>query len=156
MASHRPWPEMGELDIIEGVNLKITTILRSIQGCEIINGGDFTGTVDTYNCYVYAPDQHKNIGCKIIANQPNAYGSIFNDEGGGIYAVEWTSTAINVWFLRRRLIPSDIAYCRTENQHYVTYGPRPVVVILCIHASFACTVGAQGPGLPRAIRYVLT
>lgn len=122
MASHRPWPEMGELDIIEGVNSQNhnNIALHTREGCEIINGGDFTGTVDTYNCYVYAPDQHKNIGCKIVANQSNAYGSVFNNEGGGIYAVEWTSTAIKVWFLRRRPIPSDIAYGRPTP---ATWGP---------------------------------
>ncbi|XP_044722013.1 glycosyl hydrolases family 16 domain-containing protein [Hirsutella rhossiliensis] len=111
MAAHRPWPELGELDIIEGVNSQghNNIALHTREGCQIANSGDFTGWVDTYNCYVYAPNQHKNIGCKIIADQPNVYGNAFNTERGGIYAVDWTSKAIKVWFFPRQSIPADIA-----------------------------------------------
>ncbi|KJZ72402.1 hypothetical protein HIM_08205 [Hirsutella minnesotensis 3608] len=114
MATHRPWPELGELDIIEGVNSQghNNIALHTRQGCQILDGGDFTGRIDTYNCYVYAPDQHKNIGCKIIADQPSVYGDVFNAEGGGIYAVDWTSKAIKVWFFPRQSIPADIASSR--------------------------------------------
>jgi hypothetical protein len=107
---NQPWPELGELDIIEGVNSEThnNIALHTLEGCTINDGGDFTGWIDTYDCYVDAPNQHRNIGCKIIANQTGIYGNTFNEDGGGIYVIEWTSIAIQVWFFPRGNIPTDM------------------------------------------------
>lgn len=37
-----------------------------------------------------------------------SYGFDFNNEGGGVYATEWTSDFITVWFFPRYSIPPDI------------------------------------------------
>ncbi|KAH9879897.1 hypothetical protein J1614_001921 [Plenodomus biglobosus] len=80
----------------------------------------FTGTMATSNCDVAAPNQDKNAGCSIRAlpslpptsdnHNDNhtaspvplpSYGSHFNAAGGGIYAMEWTSISISIWFIPR-------------------------------------------------------
>ncbi len=42
-----------------------------------------------------------NQGCGQSTNAGNNYGSGFNAAGGGIYAMEWTSERISVWFFPR-------------------------------------------------------
>ncbi|KAH7072571.1 beta-1,3-1,4-glucanase [Paraphoma chrysanthemicola] len=107
---NHPWPELGELDIIEGVNSQShnNIALHTRKGCSISNGGDFTGWVDSYDCHWNAPNQNPNAGCKIIANQTNAYGDTFNMNGGGVFAIEWTSSAIQIWFFPRENIPANV------------------------------------------------
>jgi hypothetical protein len=38
----------------------------------------------------------------------SSFGTPFNDIGGGVYATEWTSEYIRIWFFPRDSIPSDI------------------------------------------------
>jgi nicotinate-nucleotide pyrophosphorylase (carboxylating) len=78
----------------------------------------FSGTMATDDCDVDAQGQGKNVGCSIHAPTTlsgiatgafdNAYemhlpsyGTNFNRAGGGIYAMEWTSEYISVWFFPR-------------------------------------------------------
>ena len=46
-------------------------------------------------------------GCGIESRNPGSYGSIFNSEGGGLYALEWTIDGIQAWFWNEGSIPSD-------------------------------------------------
>ncbi|KAF7134188.1 hypothetical protein CNMCM5793_005867 [Aspergillus hiratsukae] len=104
------WPTNGELDIIEGVNTQSTNqmTLHTTDGCTIANTG-FTGTLLTSNCYSYAPGQAENAGCGIADPSSQTYGSGFNSAGGGVYATEWTSDGISIWFFGRGGIPGDIS-----------------------------------------------
>ncbi|KAJ5803564.1 uncharacterized protein N7503_006014 [Penicillium pulvis] len=104
------WPNHGEIDIIEGVNQDTTNqmTLHTSDGCSISNSG-FTGTLDTDNCYVEASDQSANSGCAIVNTDDSSYGDGFNNAGGGVYATEWTSDAISVWYFANASIPSDIS-----------------------------------------------
>ncbi|KAF2630163.1 glycoside hydrolase family 16 protein [Macroventuria anomochaeta] len=83
----------------------------------------FTGFLKTDDCDVAAPDQRKNVGCSIAApsamtpSRPPSfkrgtasidadiafpsYGTSFNLATGGVYAMEWTSASISVWFIPR-------------------------------------------------------
>ncbi|KAF2025544.1 hypothetical protein EK21DRAFT_103864 [Setomelanomma holmii] len=78
----------------------------------------FTGNLATKDCDVTATDQDKNVGCSIKAPAETSpiqmgtgdsieqtalpsYGTNFNKANGGIYAMEWSSTSISVWFLPR-------------------------------------------------------
>ncbi|KAF7712634.1 Endo-1,3(4)-beta-glucanase [Penicillium ucsense] len=104
------WPNNGEIDIIEGVNTQSNNqvTLHTSNGCSIQNSG-FTGLLDTANCYVEAAGQSANSGCAITSNSGQSYGDGFNQAGGGVYATEWTSAGIKVWFFPRSGIPWDIS-----------------------------------------------
>jgi hypothetical protein len=104
------WPSNGEIDIIEGVNEQSTNqaALHTSPGCSIKHSG-FSGSVDTSNCYVKASGQSDNAGCAITSNNTQSYGNGFNKAGGGVYATEWTSNAIKVWFFPSASVPSDIS-----------------------------------------------
>lgn len=80
------WPNHGEIDIIEGVNVQSTNsmTLHTNAGCSI----------NQHSC-----EGHD--GCGLQTAGPNSYGSDFNAQRGGVYAMEWTSDAINMWFFPR-------------------------------------------------------
>ena len=41
-------------------------------------------------------------GCAIGTNsQTGSYGSLFNELNGGVFAMEWTSSSIKIWFFPR-------------------------------------------------------
>jgi hypothetical protein len=77
-----PWPENGEIDLLEGVNdqKRNSMTLHTSAGCIVanaftpLNGGSnanneasFLGNMKTKNCDVAATDQDKNVGCSIEA-----------------------------------------------------------------------------------------
>lgn len=110
------WPQGGEIDILEGVNMQTIdkSTLHTSQGCDMssVPTSSFTGHWDNYNgqtlsnCYVDAIGT-LNLGCGVIANESN-YGTALNQRGGGIYATEWNSNGIKMWFFWRNSIPRDI------------------------------------------------
>ncbi|OAG02636.1 uncharacterized protein CC84DRAFT_1097515, partial [Paraphaeosphaeria sporulosa] len=112
------WPLGGEIDLLEGVNLDsaAAVTLHTSAGCAVDNATSsiqsraesaFMGSMSTSDCDVAAEGQAKNVGCSIKApnltasNGMATYGTDFNAAGGGVYAMEWTSTSISVWFLPR-------------------------------------------------------
>ncbi|KAI6864482.1 endo-1,3(4)-beta-glucanase, partial [Hortaea werneckii] len=103
------WPAGGEIDIIEGVHEQSANdmTLHTSEGCTVGSTG-FTGNQLTDNCYVNAADQGNNVGCQIEASNSNTYGAGFNSNGGGVYATEWTDSAIDIWFFPHGSVPSDI------------------------------------------------
>ncbi|KAL8952035.1 MAG: hypothetical protein Q9222_002022 [Ikaeria aurantiellina] len=88
------WPNSGEIDIIEGVNAgsENQMTMHTSSGCTLAGS----------NC-------QGNTGCPIKPAGANNYGTGFNNANGGVYAMEWTSGAINIWFFSRNSIPSDIS-----------------------------------------------
>ncbi|RMZ79645.1 hypothetical protein DV738_g3139, partial [Chaetothyriales sp. CBS 135597] len=111
------WPDDGEIDIVEGVNDQTTNVmtLHTAAGLSLSTTGSsknlapFAGKIATSNCDVNAPDQAKNAGCSIVDTSNLTFGAGFNAAGGGVYATEWTSQFIKIWFFPRGNIPSDIA-----------------------------------------------
>jgi hypothetical protein len=105
------WPVNGEIDIIEGVHGQSvnTMAMHTNAGCSITSTGAFSGSLQTDDCDVNAPDQATNAGCAIKSQDTSTYGSGFNANGGGVYATEWTSDALSIWFFPRDGIPSDIS-----------------------------------------------
>ncbi|CAI7595483.1 unnamed protein product [Penicillium glandicola] len=103
------WPNNGEIDIIEGVNEQSQNqmALHTSDGCTVNNTG-FTGTLATSNCYVEASGQSENSGCSIQSDSTQSYGTGFNNVGGGVYATEWTGSAITAWFFPSYAVPADI------------------------------------------------
>lgn len=84
--------------------------LHTAKGIQINarQGADFAGTVIASNCAVDAPDQADNQGCGIEDPSELTYGAGFNEAGGGVFAVEWTSQQIRMWFFPRGKFPDDI------------------------------------------------
>ncbi|KAL7629450.1 hypothetical protein AAE478_000970 [Parahypoxylon ruwenzoriense] len=92
------WPHDGEIDIIEGVNLATNTTytLHSSAGCTFSQG----------DCN--APGTG-NLGCGTPSDDTRTLADGFNEMGGGVFALEWTSSAINIFFFpRTEQIPEDI------------------------------------------------
>ncbi|KLJ09395.1 endo-1,3(4)-beta-glucanase [Blastomyces silverae] len=118
------WPNNGEIDIIEGVHKQASNLvaMHTTSGCRIINSGNFTGTLLTPNCDVNAPGQPPNAGCTISSSDSTSYGRGFNANGGGVYAMEITASAVTVWFFPRNAIPEDI-HAATP---YPASWPRPM------------------------------
>lgn len=101
-AGSSPWPYYGEIDIIEYLNLKPNNsmALHTSEGCTIAGSGQ-TGRLLTNDC-------GKDLGvagCYVSPGKPNSAGTDFNNIGGGVYAMEWTSVAIRIWFFPRGHIP---------------------------------------------------
>jgi hypothetical protein len=73
-----------------------------------IQSKSFAGKVIAPNCAVDAPGQAENQGCGIEDPSDLTYGHGFNEAGGGVFAVEWTSEQIQMWFFPRGKFPDDI------------------------------------------------
>jgi hypothetical protein len=105
------WPTNGEIDIIEGVN-SITAndmTLHTNAGCSLVKyNSSSAGTLVTPNCDVNAQGQATNAGCLIGPTSSQTFGAGFNAIRGGVYATEWTSAAISIYFFPRNAIPADI------------------------------------------------
>ncbi|KAL8640477.1 MAG: hypothetical protein Q9228_002604 [Teloschistes exilis] len=87
------WPNGGEIDIIEGVNTgnQNQMTMHTSGGCSLAGN----------NC-------QGSLGCPIKPTQSNNYGTGMNNAGGGVYAMEWTSSVINIWYFPRdHGLPSD-------------------------------------------------
>ncbi|KAL8767005.1 MAG: hypothetical protein Q9209_006359 [Squamulea sp. 1 TL-2023] len=87
-------PNSGEIDIIEGVNTASQNqmTLHTGPGCTLAGSSCQGGQ-----------------GCPIKPQGSNNYGTGLNNAGGGVYAMEWTSGSINIWFFPRNSIPGDIS-----------------------------------------------
>ncbi|MCJ1255374.1 hypothetical protein MMC24_003190, partial [Lignoscripta atroalba] len=104
------WPKSGEIDIIEGVNSQSTNsmTLHTGPGCSIANNGGFSGSsLVTQNCDINAPGQGQNVGCSFAGHDTRSFGAGFNSNNGGVFATEWTDSAIRIWFFPRGSVPSD-------------------------------------------------
>ena len=110
LGANKTWPAGGEIDIVEGVNAQPANkmTLHTNAGVAVQNGTDFSGELVTPNCDVNAPDQDTNAGCQIADTESLTFGSGFNAANGGIYATEWTSDFIKIWFFPRGSAPADI------------------------------------------------
>ncbi|KAK0232388.1 2 beta-glucan [Armillaria nabsnona] len=95
------WPNGGEIDIIEGVNNQASNqaTLHTSSGCTMPSGSRAQSGVSLQNeCDV---NVNSNAGCGVQLQNSISYGSGFNDNGGGWYALEWTDSFIKIWFWAR-------------------------------------------------------
>lgn len=95
------WPSSGEIDILEGVNSQTSNeiTLHTEEGCTMGSGRQLSTTkmLETADCGA----GNGNTGCPQKTVSTNNYGEGLNAAGGGVYAMEWTSEAISVWFFPR-------------------------------------------------------
>lgn len=96
----------ARIDIIEGVN-RATDNLMSLHtsgGCEV-SGGFQSGALQTRDCNANVND---NSGCGILAQDSATYGTEFNTNKGGVFAMERTSDYIRIWFWPKGQTPADV------------------------------------------------
>jgi hypothetical protein len=114
------WPNRGEIDIIEGVNLNTynQVTLHSSPGCvpSVGPGGQTGRNIGNADCGAGGGF----VGCGRESNSATSYGTAFNANGGGVYATLWTSDAIKVWYFAARDVPGNI---RNQNPDPNSWGP---------------------------------
>lgn len=96
------WPASGEIDILEGVNSQSSNeiTLHTAEGCTMTQGSAIAGTKMASNA-ADCGSGNGNDGCPQSTVSTNNYGTGLNSAGGGVYAMEWTSSQINVWWFQR-------------------------------------------------------
>ncbi|OOQ87823.1 putative glycosidase C21B10.07 [Penicillium brasilianum] len=102
------WPEHGEIDVMESNNKGTQgndMTLHTTSGCKMNAKRKETGTALYSNCLNTAND---NAGCG-VKGKSATYGEAFNNNGGGVYAMELRDAGIRVWMFSRDDIPSDIS-----------------------------------------------
>lgn len=97
------WPGSGEIDIIEGVNSQTANeiTLHTDTGCKMAKGSQLASTKMTASTDCGAGQSEGTAGCPQKTVDTNNFGVGLNSGGGGVYAMEWTSDAISVWFFPR-------------------------------------------------------
>ncbi|KAJ5739997.1 Concanavalin A-like lectin/glucanase subgroup [Penicillium manginii] len=115
------WPADGEIDIIEGVNLQDHNeiVMHTAGTCSITDTG-MTGSVNATGC----GEDLGTVGC-VIEGQEGSYGTSFNKQGGGVYAMEWTDKHVKIWFFPRSKIPASI----TSGSPDVTQFGTPMALV---------------------------
>ncbi|KAF2682506.1 glycoside hydrolase family 16 protein [Lentithecium fluviatile CBS 122367] len=91
------WPADGEIDIIENVND------ACINNVALHTTGNYTVTETTNQTGLWGSTDYniahdENQGCAITITEPFNYDAEFNANGGGMYAMEWTSNVVRIWF----------------------------------------------------------
>ncbi|KAL5363604.1 concanavalin A-like lectin/glucanase domain-containing protein [Aspergillus floccosus] len=99
------WPEDGEIDIIEGVNKHDSNkiVLHTSGSCDVSGSNDMSGTLTSGEC----GEASGTIGC-VVQGAKGSSGDPFNQQGGGVYAMEWTAKFIKIWFFPRASIPASL------------------------------------------------
>jgi len=124
----------GEIDVVEVVNggSQNAMTLHTGPGCNVQNkSSSFTGTLQTSDCNVNAPGQSQNSGCSVQASKgvDATAGSEFNANGGGTYALVWTSAKIEVYFFSRGKEPSAL-HTAPEPETWFQKGQMPLASFL--------------------------
>lgn len=101
------WPDNGEIDIMEAVNAATDgnqMTLHTTDDCWMGVKRIMSGSVLEQNCYNAT---NENAGCG-VSGDTDSYGTAYNDNEGGIMAVEWRDEGIRMWSFGRASIPDDI------------------------------------------------
>lgn len=101
------WPDAGEMDIIEGVNLNTANQITMHTGptCSLSNTDAALAHLQSPTC---TSSPSSNSGCAFTQSGNNSFGHQFNMQAGGVFAHNWDSTGISVWFFPRGQVPDDI------------------------------------------------
>lgn len=101
------WPEHGEIDIMEAVNQADDgnqMTLHTTEGCKMNVRRKQEGDVEQKDCF---HEKNDNAGCGVKADD-DSYGEAWNEEGGGVMAVEWRDEGIRMWQFGQGGIPGDV------------------------------------------------
>ncbi|KAJ7255270.1 glycoside hydrolase family 16 protein [Mycena rebaudengoi] len=106
------WPYDGEIDVVEGVSLYNRNIysVHTGSGCTIsdaavssIKGADIIKKGGT-NCDANVD----TAACGFSDKSTSTFGPGFNAAGGGVFALEFGTAGISMWFFQTGKVPSDI------------------------------------------------
>ncbi|KAF6766007.1 glycoside hydrolase family 16 protein, partial [Ephemerocybe angulata] len=119
------WPSNGEIDVIEGVhdNQHNQVAFHTAPGCLLDSTANFTGTISDGGGYQHLDCNsliNSNAGCGATEWSRASYGPLFDEQGGGIFAMKWDENGIAVWSFFRAAVPPDVA-AGTPNPS--TWGP---------------------------------
>lgn len=111
------WPQDGEIDIIEGVNMHSGNeiVLHTSGSCSLSPEQDMSGKMSSSEC----GDASGPIGCVIKGGNGTA-GTPLNEKGGGVYAMERTSEFIKIWYFPRESIPKSITNGKPDTSSFGT------------------------------------
>ncbi|GAA5865349.1 hypothetical protein JCM8547_005063 [Rhodosporidiobolus lusitaniae] len=114
--SSATWPQGGEIDVFEGVNLQSTNqyALHTSPGFTASTSSssdEFTGNLTYANCDTTV---NSNSGCTVTETNTASYGEAFAAAGGGVWAAEMGKDAIKIWFFSRDDVPSDLLTSNTS------------------------------------------
>ncbi|GJE99867.1 glycoside hydrolase family 16 protein [Phanerochaete sordida] len=148
------WPNNGEIDIIEGVNQVAWNqmSIHAAQGCTVPPSPKQSGNLTEGDC-------SQGVGCVVEENTPNSYGKAFADNGGGVWAAQYDSTGIFIWFWPRNKLPAnlqtpsdtlDISSWGTPSAAYASptcnitefFGGQQMIIDIAL-----CGEGADSPGV---------
>lgn len=84
--------------------------LHSSQGCTLApssSSNKYTGKSISTDCYAYAAS---NAGCGVLDGNTSGatFGAGLNARGGGVFATQFGSDGVAIWFLPRDQIPQDV------------------------------------------------
>ncbi|KAI0345607.1 hypothetical protein BDW22DRAFT_893701 [Trametopsis cervina] len=102
------WPDGGEIDTLEGVNLATMAHmgLHTEPGCTLANSSVQTSTlINSTDCSIFADN---NSGCIVTNPNTTSYGPAFAATGGGIFVTEFATKGISIWFFPRSSIPASL------------------------------------------------
>lgn len=122
------WPQDGEIDIIEGINLMPSNqmAIHTTPGCTHNGSMGALGTPGT------SIDCSQPSGCTVLETSPNSFQGGFVSAGGGVLATLFDSTGILIWFWSRSDMPSTIKQATSTSQLDISGWGAP-------HASFLST-----------------
>lgn len=111
------WPQDGEIDIVEGVNRNEYNeiVLHTSGSCGISADQEMTGTVSSTEC----GEASGTIGC-VVKGKNGTSGTPFNEQGGGVYALERTDEFIKIWYFPRNSIPKSITHGKPDTSSFGT------------------------------------
>jgi len=109
------WPNDGEIDIIEAVNLMPSNqmALHTVQGCFHTTppnqlGASGGGTNGLNGNGQNASDCSTGSGCVVAETKKASFGSAFAENGGGVWATQFDVSGIFMWYWPRDQLPPSV------------------------------------------------
>ncbi|KAJ6469495.1 glycoside hydrolase family 16 protein [Mycena sanguinolenta] len=104
------WPYQGEIDVVEGVSLYTENIysVHTGSGCTIPSSSVSAMTQVTIVEGTDCDATQFPAGCGFSDKEATTFGPGFNKAGGGVFALQFDTTGINMWFFQTGSVPSDI------------------------------------------------
>ncbi|KAH8097026.1 concanavalin A-like lectin/glucanase domain-containing protein [Cristinia sonorae] len=113
------WPDDGEIDIIEGINLMSNNqmALHTTAGCLHPAPPVQKGRNQNEDCGT-------GTGCTVGETAPNSFGPGFAAAGGGVWATQFDVAGIFIWYWSRPDVPQNLVQSTsTSSLDISSWGP---------------------------------